>query len=100
MKRDSVLVIPPVAYIGYPTIECATLCAILSKYGIQVEVVELNLTLLRYFMKNYGKKLKNTLRKKYGSNPQLELNYIEKIAEILDYEENHQYMATVIVVTK
>lgn len=92
MRNELIIVIPPVAYIGYPTIECATLCALLSKYGIPVRVVELNLALLRYFMNHYEEKLINMLQKEYGSSAKLELVYLDKVAEILDFEENHQYL--------
>jgi hypothetical protein len=92
VSNESIIVIPPVAYIGYPTIECATLCALLSKSGISVKVVELNVALLRYFMNHYEEKLKNVLQKEYGSSPKKELVFLDKIAEIFDFEENHQYL--------
>ena len=92
MCNSTLLIIPPVAYIGYPTLECATLFAILSKKAIKIKVIELNLTLLRYFFKTHGDEVKSSLEKVYESEPYFNTIYLNKIAKILDFETNHKYL--------
>jgi len=43
-------------------------------------------------MNHHEDKLINTLQKEYGSSPNLELVFLDKVAEILDFEENHLYL--------
>lgn len=82
------LVIPPISFLNYPINEAGLFCKYLEKAGHSVEIVELHLDFLDFFLEREA----NNIKKALGIYSDEDPVYVKTLSDIFETDDNASYI--------